>query len=61
MVYLYFVLLLLLTKSFWGRGEGTKAGPEMGCVRGIWYFDICISQSEFMRQGMSIPDFNLVI
>jgi hypothetical protein len=53
-VYLYFVLLLLLTKgSFFGRGVkgGSKVVHEVGCVRGNWHFDICISQSGIMGKG----------
>ena len=51
-VYLYFVLLLLLTKfSFFLGGGGARVVREVGCVTGNWHFDICISQSGFTGQG----------
>ena len=29
---------------------GARVVPEVGCVRGNWHFDICISQSGFTGQ-----------
>jgi hypothetical protein len=48
-VYLYFVLLPLLTKSFFrGWRREVKVGCEMDCGRGNCNLYICISQSGSM-------------